>query len=215
VRNLPDAALILAGGAGRRLGGAAKPVLPVGGRPMLHRVLAAVAQVKIRIVVGPAELPLPPEILRTQEEPAGGGPVAAMATGLAQVPDEAADVAVLAADLPLLTEAAVVRLRNGTAGYDGAVYVDDTGRFQWLCGVWRVARLRAVLPPPEDAVGGSVRAVLSALRVRPMVAPGGPPVWWDCDTEAEWDEARRWADVGPAGVDGGGEPGAGGGPSNR
>ncbi|PWU56748.1 hypothetical protein DLE60_25700, partial [Micromonospora globispora] len=37
------AAVVLTGGAARRMGGVDKPARPVGGRPMLHRVLAAVA----------------------------------------------------------------------------------------------------------------------------------------------------------------------------
>ena len=46
-------AVVLAGGAGRRLGGAGKPGLEVGGRTLLQWVLAAVAGAERRIVVGP------------------------------------------------------------------------------------------------------------------------------------------------------------------
>ena len=35
----PHAGLILAGGLGRRMGGGDKPLLPVGGMPMLARVI--------------------------------------------------------------------------------------------------------------------------------------------------------------------------------
>jgi molybdopterin-guanine dinucleotide biosynthesis protein A len=76
------AAVILAGGAGRRLGGATKPLIPVGGRTMLDRVLAAVADATPRIVVGPAELAVPPGVIRISEHPPGGGPVAALAAAL-------------------------------------------------------------------------------------------------------------------------------------
>ena len=74
-------ALILAGGAGRRLGGRSKPALPVGGAPMLDRVLAAVAGAEVRIVVGPDTLTLPPGIRRTSERPAGGGPGGSRGSG--------------------------------------------------------------------------------------------------------------------------------------
>ncbi|HLU44842.1 MAG TPA: NTP transferase domain-containing protein [Natronosporangium sp.] len=212
MRSLPDAVVILAGGAGRRLGGAAKPVLSVGGRPMLHRVLAAVAESTTRVVVGPAGLPLPAGVVQTREEPPGGGPVAALAAGLARVPASAVDLAVLAADLPLLTREAVARLRSAAVGYDGAVYLDGTGRPQWLCGVWRVAAVRRALTQEvsgggADAADGEGAAarfagvplwrVLAGLRVRPVSAPTGPPVWWDCDTEDDLEAARRWADGGP------------------
>ncbi|MGW5673394.1 NTP transferase domain-containing protein, partial [Micromonospora sp. NPDC003776] len=46
------AAVVLSGGAARRMGGVDKPARPVGGRPMLHRVLAAVADADQRLVVG-------------------------------------------------------------------------------------------------------------------------------------------------------------------
>jgi molybdopterin-guanine dinucleotide biosynthesis protein A len=181
------AAVVLAGGAARRLGGAAKPALAVGGEPMLVRVLAAVAGADPRIVVGPPDLPLPtrprdrstgqapsarpprgarpgsvPPPLRTREDPPGGGPVAATAAGLALVPPGVAYVALLAADLPFLDPPAVAALRAaaGAAGVAGAVYVDGAGRPQWLCGVWRTGALRdrlAALP------GGPAGAALGTL----------------------------------------------------
>ena len=137
---------------------AAKPVLPVGGRPMLHRVLAAVADASARIVVGPPALPLPEGVRRTLEEPPGSGPVAATAAGLALVgPDPM--VALLAADLPLLTPLAIRRLRTaaGRAGVDGALFVDESGHAQWLCGVWRTGALRAALAHLVDSSGSAAR----------------------------------------------------------
>lgn len=180
------AAVVLAGGGGRRLGGVAKPALPVGGRPMLHRVLAAVADAFPRIVVGPDTLPVPPGVTRTHEQPPGGGPVPAIAAGLALVPPGAEYVALLAADLPLLTAPAVARLRAGAAepSRDGAVFVDGVGQPQWLCGVWRIDRLRARLAGlPPDPAGVPVRQLLGELAVAQITDPGpAPPPWWDCDT---------------------------------
>ncbi|MGC5384037.1 molybdenum cofactor guanylyltransferase [Micromonospora chalcea] len=105
------AAVVLAGGAARRMGGVDKPARPVGGRPMLHRVLAAVADADQRIVVGPSG-PVPGGVRTTREEPPGGGPVAAIAAGLALLDPGTTTVALLAADLPLLTAAAVTELRR-------------------------------------------------------------------------------------------------------
>ncbi|MEV1145384.1 NTP transferase domain-containing protein, partial [Micromonospora sp. NPDC049799] len=48
------AAVVLAGGAARRMGGTDKPARPVAGRPMRDRVLAAVPDADPRILVGPA-----------------------------------------------------------------------------------------------------------------------------------------------------------------
>ena len=79
--------MVLAGGAGRRLGGADKPTLTVAGQSMLTRVLAAVHDADPRIVVGRVPPDLPVHVHSTSEEPPGGGPVAAASAGLTLVPD--------------------------------------------------------------------------------------------------------------------------------
>jgi molybdenum cofactor guanylyltransferase len=193
-----DAAVVLAGGAGQRLGGVNKPTLTVAGRPMLHRVLAAVADASPRVVVGPRDLPLPDGVLRTCEDPPGGGPVAATAAGLALVPAETEYVALLAADLPLLTADAVHRLRRAASvpALDGSVFVDHDGRPQWLCGLWRVAALRVRLAAMGGALAGApLRELLGDLRPAYLGATGsGPPPWWDCDTGADVRRAEEWVD---------------------
>jgi molybdopterin-guanine dinucleotide biosynthesis protein A len=185
------AAVVLAGGRAARLGGQAKPQLDVGGRPMLATVLAAVADAEPRIVVGPPQH-VPPGVLVVREQPARGGPVAALRAGLAEVPTDV--VAVLAGDLPFLTADLVRSLRERLTG-DGVLVVDDTGQDQLLLGVWRTAVLRAAV----SGVSGptSMRKVLSPLavrRYRPLVQPGMPPPWTDCDTPAELARAREAAD---------------------
>ncbi len=100
------AAVVLAGGAARRMGGVDKPALPVGGRPMRDRVLAAVADATPRVLVGAAQA-VPAGVRVVREDPPGGGPVAAAAAGLALLPPDTTVVALLAADLPLLTRAAI------------------------------------------------------------------------------------------------------------
>ncbi|MFI7156634.1 molybdenum cofactor guanylyltransferase [Micromonospora chalcea] len=180
------AAVVLAGGAARRMGGVDKPARPVGGRPMLHRVLAAVADADQRIVVGPS-VPLPDGVRTTREEPPGGGPVAAIAAGLALLDPGTTTVALLAADLPLLTAAAVTELRHALdtpaaeREHDRAAererepaaerastlpprgptvalacYVDGDGRRQQLCAVWRLPALRAALDRLAATRGGTL-----------------------------------------------------------
>ncbi|MBQ1060642.1 molybdenum cofactor guanylyltransferase [Micromonospora sp. C41] len=180
------AAVVLAGGAARRMGGVDKPARPVGGRPMLHRVLAAVADADQRIVVGPSG-PVPGGVRTTREEPPGGGPVAAIAAGLALLDPGTTTVALLAADLPLLTAAAVTELRRALdtpaaeREHDRAAererepaaerastlpprgptvalacYVDGDGRRQQLCAVWRLPALRAALDRLAATRGGTL-----------------------------------------------------------
>lgn len=180
------AAVVLAGGAARRMGGVDKPARPVGGRPMLHRVLAAVADADQRIVVGPSG-PVPGGVRTTREEPPGGGPVAAIAAGLALLDPGTTTVALLAADLPLLTAAAATELRRALdtpaaeREHDRAAererepaaerastlpprgptvalacYVDGDGRRQQLCAVWRLPALRAALDRLAATRGGTL-----------------------------------------------------------
>lgn len=165
---------------------------------MRDRVLAAVPDASPRVLVGPVADP-PPGVLTIREEPPGAGPVAALAAGLTLV--GAADlVAVLAADLPLLTPYAVGDLADlllGSAS-DGAVYLDDTGRRQPLCGVWRAVGLRRGLDRLAgdrggSLVGASMRSLLVVLAVAELPWRGtGPPPWFDCDTADDIRRAEEW-----------------------
>ncbi|MEU8180603.1 NTP transferase domain-containing protein [Micromonospora sp. NPDC049044] len=194
------AAVVLAGGSARRMGGVDKPAVPVGGQPMRARVLAAVSDASPLVLVGPADT-VPAGVRVTREDPPGGGPVAAAAAGLALLEPDTALVALLAADLPLLTRAAIGDLLTHLAGAepDGACFVDVDGRRQSLCGVWRVAALRAGLDRLTVERGGTlagapVRALLAGLVVREVPWSGdGPPPWFDCDTEEDVRRAEEWA----------------------
>ncbi|MFI8511390.1 DUF6457 domain-containing protein [Streptomyces sp. NPDC085460] len=73
-------AVVLAGGAARRLGGVDKPGVRVGGRALLDRVLAACAGAGRTVVVGDPRPTVRP-VRWTREQPAGTGPVAALDAG--------------------------------------------------------------------------------------------------------------------------------------
>ncbi|MGN9907983.1 molybdenum cofactor guanylyltransferase [Phytohabitans sp. LJ34] len=193
------AAIVLAGGAGRRLGGAAKPTLTVAGRSMLDRVLRAVPDAAPVVVVGATPAEPPTGVITTVEDPPGSGPVAATAAGIALLPRDAGDVALLAADLPFLTRAAVTRLRQRLAAstVDGALYVDGDGRRQLLCGVWRAPSLLAPidrLAAGRGLAGASMRALFAGLDVAEVAwTEPGPPPWFDCDTDEDLRQAEEWA----------------------
>ena len=99
----PFDAVVLAGGAGRRLGGADKPWVVVAGLPLVDHVLEAVRSARCVVLVARPELARA-GVLMTLEDPPGGGPVAGLAAGLAVLDHEApADdglVVVLACDVP-------------------------------------------------------------------------------------------------------------------
>ncbi|MCO5974338.1 molybdenum cofactor guanylyltransferase [Actinoallomurus soli] len=179
-------AVILAGGAASRLRGADKPGLLVGGRTLVERVGAAVADARRIVLVGPSRPELPAAI-SVREDPPGGGPVPALRAGLARV--EEPWVAVLAADLPFLTADDVAALHRRARGRDGAVYVDGEGRSQWLTGMWRTAALRTAL---AGYPGASLRGLMTPLDpVRVRAAERRRPAWYDCDTEDDVAQASR------------------------
>ncbi|WP_406360909.1 NTP transferase domain-containing protein [Streptomyces sp. NBC_00715] len=110
-------AVVLAGGSARRLGGADKPGVRVGGRALLDRVLAACADAAVTVVVAEPRATARP-VRWAREDPPGGGPVAALDAGLRHT--TAPYVVVLSADLPFLDEKTVRRLLDALAGAGAA-----------------------------------------------------------------------------------------------
>jgi molybdopterin-guanine dinucleotide biosynthesis protein A len=181
-RDQPYDAVVLAGGEARRLGGADKALLDVGGRPLLSAVLAAVDDAVRVVVVGPRR-PTARAVTWCREDPPRGGPVAALAAAL---PFTAAPyLAVLAVDLPFLTAEAVRLLVRAAAGHDGALLVDAQGRDQPLCAAYaRAALARRLGAAP--AAGRALRSVVDGLDLVRLPDEGGNA--FDCDT---WDDLAR------------------------
>ena len=144
----PFDAVVLAGGAGRRLGGADKASVVVAGLPLVDHVLQAVRSARCVVLVARPELARA-GILMTLEDPPDGGPVAGLAAGLAVLDREApADdglVVVLACDVPAAGRALPTLLAAVAPGVDGARLVDAAGRPQHLVAVYRRAALRQAL----------------------------------------------------------------------
>ncbi|MCE1178946.1 MAG: NTP transferase domain-containing protein [Micrococcales bacterium] len=191
-------AVVLAGGRGSRLGEATKPAVVVGGIPLLDRVLAGVRAARQVVVVGEraqlGDTRLSEGVALTREEPPFGGPAAGVAAALAALAaggDTAPWTALLACDLPRAPEAleALLGALEGTddPSVDGLALVDDTGRTQWLLGLYRTASLRRALDelgPPQDR---SMRALLAPLRLRTV--EGWEHTTGDVDT---WADVAAW-----------------------
>ncbi|WP_369196965.1 NTP transferase domain-containing protein [Streptomyces djakartensis] len=178
-------AVVLAGGAARRLGGADKPGVRVGGRALLDRVLAACRDARTTVVVAtprPTERP----VIWALEDPPGGGPVAALDAGLRHT--TAGEVVVLSADLPFLSEQTVAGLLGTlhTSAADGVLLSDPDGRDQPLVAVYRAPRLRETLALLRER-----HSTLAGLPLRRLVAElnltrvPDPVASFDCDT---WDD---------------------------
>jgi molybdopterin-guanine dinucleotide biosynthesis protein A len=189
-------AVVLAGGAGRRLDGADKAVLVVGGQRLLDRVLDAVASAGRAVVVGP-QRPVGRAVTWARESPAGAGPAAAVAAGLARV--TAPRVVVLATDLPFLDHETVEVLLASCDSTSGAVLVDEDGIEQVLAGCWPTEALRAradaVSRERGDLIDCSARALLAGVPRRHVLlsAEDERPPYFDCDTPTDLRRARERA----------------------
>lgn len=178
-------AMVLAGGAGRRLGGQHKPALRVGGLSMLDRVLAACRDAAATVVVGPPR-PTARPVGWTRELPPGGGPVVAIAAGLARC--QAPILLVLAADLPFLDSGTLERLVAAARGRDGAALVDADGHVQPLVAAYQRRALEQALVRLGRPANRSVRQLVAGLDLALLPDPG--KVTFDCDSWADLRQAR-------------------------
>jgi molybdopterin-guanine dinucleotide biosynthesis protein A len=189
-------ALILAGVGAVRLGGVDKPALLVGTRTLLQRVLDAVEDARRVVIVGPPR----PGLGRTadralmwrQEQPPGGGPVAALAAGLSAT--DADVVLLLAADLPWIG-AAVPELVSALATAPtvaAAVLTDAGGRRNHLAAAWRRHALTGALARIGSPAGAPARALYADVAVVEVDDPGGAAE--DCDTWPDVARARARAE---------------------
>ncbi|WP_406348312.1 molybdenum cofactor guanylyltransferase [Streptomyces sp. NBC_00144] len=176
-------AVVLAGGAAKRLGGADKPGLTVGGLTLLDRVLGACRGAGTTVVVGGRRKTVRP-VVWAREEPPGGGPLAALGAGVRGV--SAGAVLVLSADLPFLGEATVPALIGAleTGPHEGVLLTDPGGRDQPLVAAYRTDALRrglALLAAEHGSLAGlPLRLLTAGLDLARIAAD--PLASFDCDT---------------------------------
>ncbi|MFI6702371.1 NTP transferase domain-containing protein [Streptomyces sp. NPDC050509] len=186
-------AIVLAGGAARRLGGVDKPGVLVGGRALLDRVLAASDGAADTVVVG-GRRPTARPVRWAREEPPGGGPLAALDAGVRSVRTDTETVLVLSADLPFLSRPTVRRL-IGTlvgSGVEAALLTDADGRDQPLVAAYRAEPLRreiALLRTEYGSLAGlPLRLLVRELELARVDAE--PLASFDCDTWEDISTAR-------------------------
>lgn len=185
----PVAVVVVAGGAGRRLGGVDKPALLRDGISLVHRAVAAAPPGAVRVLVGPHR-DVPPDVRQTVEDPPGSGPAAAVVAGLAvlrDLPDDTV-VVLLAADLVAVTPQAVARLLDGLGpGVDVAAVVDAPGRTQYLFSAHRLGGLRRRVAARASWTDAGVRALFDGVDPAPVLLPAE----WIADVDEPAD-LRRW-----------------------
>ncbi|MFL6164621.1 MAG: molybdenum cofactor guanylyltransferase [Jatrophihabitantaceae bacterium] len=182
-------AIVLAGGRGVRLGGqelGAKALIPLAGWPLADHVLLAASGASTRVQVGPRRTALGSPVFCT-EQPAGSGPVAAIAAALPLVRQPM--VAVLAGDLPFIGDA-LGQLSQCVAvgGRDVGLLVDTTGRSNYLAAVWRTAALRAAVARLGTPAGLPVRALYQDVDI------GHVPDFDACSADIDTPADRRVAE---------------------
>jgi molybdopterin-guanine dinucleotide biosynthesis protein A len=104
----------------------------------------------------------------TREAPPGGGPVAAVAAGLALVHTDL--VVLLAGDMPFAarTGARLVAALDDDPAVDAVVATDPDGRPNPLLAAYRTAALRDAVPAPP--VNAAARSLLAVTHSRLPVA---------------------------------------------
>ena len=180
-------AVILAGGTGARLGGAAKASIELGARTLLQWSLDAVIDAGEVVVLGdwvPTERP----VTFTREDPRGGGPAAGLLHGLDSFSRPPRELVVLAVDMPHVSMATVSRLRDAARGRDGAVLCDLSARRQ-LALVLDAAPLATQAPAYDLRHGMPLHRLLDGLDLVDVPAIGDEAQ--DIDSFADLAEARE------------------------
>lgn len=185
-------AVILAGGAGRRIGGG-KPLRPLAGKSLFDHVLDVVkgwdmpyaVSVRDRREAGfAAGLPLLPD-----EE--GEGPIAGVASALRHAQREALDgVLTLPCDTPFLPNDLPRGLAAGLSHGSLAAIARSGGRLHPSCALWRVEAVGALpryLPKGRSLIGFA--EALDAKIANWSIEPYDP--FFNVNTEEDLVEAER------------------------
>ena len=156
-------AAILAGGAGRRLGGLAKHALTVDGQRILDRQRAALRPVTSRVflVGGPPDRFAGTDLVVVPDARPGTGPLGAVYTALLAATTPR--VLVVACDMPFLTAGFLEHLEAAGHGCDVVLPRDGRGLHP-LCAAWAVGAA-PILERLLDEGVRRMRDALEALRL--------------------------------------------------
>lgn len=184
-------AVVLAGGAGRRMGGVDKAAVRLQGVRLVDRVAHAAQRAGAAgvTIVGP-ESTAADDCARVREDPPGGGPLAAVAAALPLVEHDW--TMLLSCDLqqPAAVCRALMAALREDFETEGIVLVDQRGRHQWLAGVYSTHMLRRSLGTlGHDPAGLPVKLLFANARLREV--PVANAIAADIDTPEDLAEAMR------------------------
>lgn len=182
-------AVILSGGKGARLGGRSKAHITLEGGTLLEEVAGQLRLYTDRIVLV-ARQDLQDEadrlgLIRTMEEPAGGGPAAGIQAGIEALAalgcgEGGRDVALFAIDTPgvALLLPLLLAERERFPHADGVLPL--VAFPQYLQGLYAFDALRKAFPPSVNAHGRSVKSFMKQLDLHTFAV--GVDVSRDLDT---------------------------------
>jgi molybdopterin-guanine dinucleotide biosynthesis protein A len=168
------AAVILAGGAGRRIGGA-KPLRRLRGERLID---CAVRQARgwsdtVAIAVRENSQVQPLDTGLVHDEPGVAGPLGALIAGLRFArTEERSLLLTIPADTPFLPADLLERLLEAISGHDCALAASG-GQLHPVCGLWRISLLKQV----PDYLSTGRRSLKGFAELAGLVAvewPGGP-----------------------------------------
>jgi molybdopterin-guanine dinucleotide biosynthesis protein A len=194
-------AAILAGGRARRLGGADKARLTVGGARIIDRQLAALAAVAddILIVANDPERYAGLGLRVIADAVPGAGPLGGLYTALLDASQDR--VVILACDLPFVTAALFERLaaESRTGQEIDAVVPRSARGLEPLCALY-MSRCAAAARARIDRGALRVAGLLADLRVRELgpdaLAPGDEgSLFENVNTPHDHARARGWVEL--------------------
>jgi molybdenum cofactor guanylyltransferase len=172
---IPLAAVVLAGGASRRMG-RDKATLPYEGKTLVEHMVSVVSPrcSPVFVIAAPGQ-PLPTlqaDVLR--DEVRGVGPLLATGRGLRAAADAGVKLAfVCAVDMPLLSTDLIDELAGPAVRLGADVVLPWDGRDHYLAGVYRTSladRVDALVAAGER----SMRALVDTVDTQRIVMPEQP-----------------------------------------
>lgn len=180
-------AMILTGGKSSRFG-SDKSKAMLGSTSLLDRLTSTLPNNVDIVIVGPEFDNGARPITFTQEDPVGGGPVAAVSAGLKEIGTEF--VVIIATDMPFASSVAMELVTHIPDIKGGLTPIDIHGVRQTLCSLYRVSALREALARLGSPEGQSMRNLSALLDIEEIRLPS--PLegnLLDVDTQADLESA--------------------------
>jgi len=187
--NQPPAVIVLCGGTSSRLAGLDKTRESLAGTTVMDHLLNSLPSGWEVVCVGEQRATTRP-VKWCRESPAGGGPVAGIAAGLAHLGQlDTETCVVVGGDMPFASPAlpALVDMLNKRPELDAVLATDPDGRRQPLLAAYRCGMLRAAIP--QKPAGARLMSVVETLATGTVACE--TRVTLDVDTPESLEHARH------------------------